>query len=159
MLKKILIVASVVALSACATSSPDVVQYRDTQRMSTVQDATVLSVRPVTVDGSQSGIGAVSGAMVGSVAGGGVGGNWRDRQAGSVVGLIAGALIGNAVERSSTRQDGYEILVQLRNGERRSVIQGRGEETLAAGDAVILTTTAGKTRITRAPVVVAPDRS
>jgi len=159
MLKKILIVASVAVLSACATSSPDVVQYRDTQRMSVVQDATVLSIRPVTVDGSQSGIGAVSGAMVGSVAGGGVGGNWRDRQAGSVVGMIAGALIGNAVERNSTRQDGYEILVQLRNGERRSVIQGRGEDSLAAGDAVILTTTAGKTRITRAPVVVAPDRS
>ncbi len=159
MMKKILIVASILALSACATSSPDVIQYHEAQRMSVVQDATILSVRPVTVDGSQSGLGVVAGGMVGSVAGGGVGGNWRDRQAGSVVGLIAGALIGNAIERNATRQEAYEILVQMRNGERRSVIQARGEEALNPGDAVILVTTGGKTRVSRAPAVVAPAKS
>ncbi|WP_077034591.1 hypothetical protein [Pelomonas sp. KK5] len=159
MFKKLLIVATVAALSACATSNPDVVHYRDTQQMGIVQDATVLSIRPVTVDGSQSGAGVVGGAMIGSVAGGGVGGNWRDRQAGSVVGLIAGALIGNAVERSATRQEAYEIVVQLRNGERRSIIQARGEESFNAGDPVVLTTTAGRTRVSRAPSVVAAPKS
>ncbi len=158
MLKNFLIIASVVALSACATSNPDVIQYRDTQRMAVIQDATILSVRPVTVDGSQSGAGVVAGGLVGSVAGGGVGGNWRDRQAGSVIGMIAGAVIGNAVERSATRQEAYEIVVQLRNGERRSVIQARGEESLAQGDAVILTTSGGRTRVSRAPAVVAPAK-
>jgi outer membrane lipoprotein SlyB len=158
-MKKLLIAATVVILSACATSNPDVVQYRDAQHMSIIQDATILSVRPVTVDGSQSGVGVVAGGMVGSVAGGGVGGNWRDRQAGGVIGMIAGALIGNAIERNATRQEAYEILVQLRNGERRSVIQGRGEESLNPGDAVILTTTGNKTRVSRAPMVVAPAKS
>ena len=159
MMKKLLIVASVAALSACATSSPDVVQYRDTQRMSTVQDATILSVRPVTVDGSQTGAGVVAGGLVGSVAGGGVGGNWRDRQAGSVIGMVAGAVIGNAIERNATRQEAYEILVQLSNGERRSVIQARGEETLNPGDPVVLVTSGGKTRVSRAPAVVPPAKS
>ena len=157
-MKKLMIVAMVAALSACATSSPDVVRYRDTQQMAVIQDATILSVRPVTVDGSQSGAGVVAGGMIGSVAGGGVGGNWRDRQAGSVVGLIAGAVIGNAIERNATRQEAYEILVQLRNGERRSVIQARGEESLNPGDAVILTTAGGRTRVSRAPTVVAPAK-
>eukprot|EP01035_Chromulina_nebulosa_P049564 gene49564-67304_t len=44
-------------LAGCSTTSPDVIQRGDAQRLSQVQDATVLSVRPVTVDGSQSGIG------------------------------------------------------------------------------------------------------
>ena len=36
--------------------------------MSQVLDATVLAVRPVTVDGSQSGLGATAGAVAGGVA-------------------------------------------------------------------------------------------
>ena len=38
----------------------------------------------------------------------------------SVLGALAGAVIGNAIERSSTREDALEITVQLRNGERRA---------------------------------------
>ena len=48
-------------------------------------------------------------------------------------------------------KDAIEVLVQLRNGERRSIVQAKGNETLGAGDAVILVTTGGKTRVTRAP--------
>ena len=61
-MKKILLAIAVASLAACATSNPDVIQRGDAQRMSQVQDATVLSVRPVTVDGNQSGIGATAGA-------------------------------------------------------------------------------------------------
>ena len=56
-------------LSACATRSPDVISRRDAQSLSTVVDATVLSVRNVVVDGSQSGAGAVAGGVVGGIAG------------------------------------------------------------------------------------------
>jgi outer membrane lipoprotein SlyB len=150
--------ASVLALSllgACASSNPDVVRRGDAQRMSTVIDATVLSVRPVTVDGNQSGAGAVTGGVIGAVAGSSVGGR-REGQIVGVLGAVAGAVVGNAIERNATREDAVEILVQLRNGERRSVIQGKGQETFLAGDPVILTTTGGKTRVSRAPVVSQP---
>lgn len=142
-------------LSACQTTSPDVIQRDQAQRMSQVQDATVLSIRPVTVDGSQSGVGAVSGAVVGGVAGSSVGGR-REGQVVGVIAAVAGAVIGNAIERNATKEDAVEILVQLRSGERRAVVQAKGNEILNPGEPVILVTTGGKTRVMRAPAVSAP---
>jgi outer membrane lipoprotein SlyB len=148
-----LAVVSALSLTACATSSPDVVQRGDAQRLSQVQDATVLSTRPVTVDGSQSGIGGAAGGVTGAIAGSSVGGR-REGAVVGVIGAVAGAVIGNAIERSSTREDALEIIVQLRNGERRAIIQAKGNETFNSGDPVVLVTTGGKTRVTRAPAVV-----
>jgi outer membrane lipoprotein SlyB len=150
-MKSLLIaLASAAALAACTTTSPDVIQRGDAQRLSTVVDATVLSVRPVTVDGTQSGVGAAAGSVIGGVAGSSVG-NSRESIVVGVLGAVVGGVIGNAVERSGTREAAYEILVQLKNGERRSVVQAQGDERIAPGDAVILVTTGGKVRVTRAP--------
>lgn len=150
-LKK-LILGSILVLvvSACSTTSPDVVQRGDAQRLATVQDATVLSVRPVTVEGTQSGVGSVAGGLVGGVAGSSVGGR-REGIIVGVLGAVAGAVAGNAIERSATREDAVEILLQMRNGERRAIVQARGNETLVPGDAVVLVMTGGKARVTRAP--------
>jgi outer membrane lipoprotein SlyB len=135
-----------------------VIQRGDAQRLSQVQDATVLSARPVVVDGSQSGIGGVAGGVTGAIAGSSVGGR-REGQVAGVIGAVAGAVIGNAIERSATREEALEIIVQLRNGERRSVIQARGAESFNSGDPVILVTTGGKTRVQRAPAVVPGSNS
>ncbi len=142
--------AIIASLAACSTTSPDVVQRGDAQRMSTVQDGTVLTVRPVTVDGSQSGIGGVTGGVVGAVAGASVGGH-RESVAVGVLGAVAGAVIGNAIERNATREEAIEVLVQLKNGDRRAIVQAKGSEVLNPGDAVIIVTTGNKVRVTRAP--------
>lgn len=139
-------------LVGCATSSPDVISRDDAQRMSTVVDATVLTVRNVTVDGSQSGTGAVAGGVVGAIAGSSVGGR-RESTAVGVLGAVAGAVVGNTIERVSTREDSLEITVQLRNGERRAIVQAKGSESFNPGDAVIIVTTGSKVRVSRAPVV------
>jgi outer membrane lipoprotein SlyB len=139
-------------IAGCSTTSPDVIQRGDAQRMSQVQDATVLSVRPVKVDGSQSGIGGATGAVAGGVAGSTVGGR-REGVVVGVLGAVAGAVVGNAVERAATSEDAVEILLQMKNGERRAIVQAKGSETLQPGDAVILVTTGGKTRVTKAPPV------
>ena len=150
-MKKLLIALSVAAaLAACSTTSPDVIQRGDAQRMSQVQDATVLSVRTVTVEGSQSGGGAAAGGVIGGIAGSSVGG-YRESIVAGVLGAVVGAVAGNAVERMSTREEAVEVLVQLRNGERRAIVQAKAGETLNAGDAVILVTTGGKVRVMRAP--------
>jgi outer membrane lipoprotein SlyB len=151
-------ILAIAALSACSTSSPDVIQRNDAQRMSQVQDATLLSVRAVTVDGSQSGVGAVAGGVVGAVAGSNVGGRTEGQIAGVLVGL-AGAAVGNAIERNVTKEEAVEMLVQLRNGERRAIVQAKGSEVLTPGEAVILVTTGGKTRVMRAPAVSAVNKS
>ena len=152
-MKKILLAIAVASLAACSTTSPDVIQRGDAQRMSQVQDATVLSVRPVVVEGNQSGLGATAGGVVGGVAGSSVGGR-REGIVVGVLGAVAGAVVGNAVERSGTREEAVEILLQLRNGERRAIVQAKGNETFQPGDAVILVTTGSKVRVARAPAGV-----
>lgn len=141
-------------LAACTTTSPDVVRREDANRMSTVTDAVVLSVRPVTVEGQQSGVGGAAGGVVGAVAGSSMGSGRRDSTVGSVLGAVAGAVVGNAIERAATKEEAVEVMVQLRNGERRAIVQAKGTEELRAGDPVIIVTTGGKVRVTRAPAVV-----
>jgi outer membrane lipoprotein SlyB len=144
--------ALALSLAACATSSPDMVSRHETQRLSTVVDATVLTTRPVTVDGTQSGLGGVVGGVAGGVAGSSVGGS-REAVVVGVLGAVIGGVIGNAVERTATREEAVEILVQLKNGDRRSIVQARAAESFAPGDPVILVTTGGRVRVTRAPVI------
>lgn len=145
------------ALAGCATSSPDVIQRSEAQRLSQVQDATVLSVRPVRVDGSQSGAGGVTGGVIGGLAGSSHS-SGREQVALGVIGAVAGAVAGNTIERLSTRESAVEILVQLRNGERRAIVQAEGREELVPGDAVLLVSSGGKTRVMRAPPVTAVPR-
>ena len=143
--------ALVMALAACSTSSPDVIQRGDAQRMSQVQDGVLLSIRSVTVDGSQSGVGAAVGGVTGAVAGASRGAGGAESQ---VIGLlvgVAGAVAGNTIERLSTRENANELLIQLKGGERRAIVQAKGSETLVPGDAVIIVTTGGKVRVVKAP--------
>ncbi|MDZ7938986.1 MAG: hypothetical protein U5M53_12185 [Rhodoferax sp.] len=151
LLKWVTPLALVATLAACASSSPDVIQRGDTQRMAQVQDGVVLSVRNVVVDGSQSGIGAGVGGVVGAIGGYAGSGVPREAQVLGVLAGVAGAAAGNAIERFSTKEDAVEVLVQLKNGDRRAIVQAKGGEVLAAGDAVILVTTGGKVRVTKAP--------
>ena len=155
-MKRFLIAASsglmLAVLAACSTTSPDVVKPGDAQRLSQVEDAVVLNVRPVVVEGSQSGAGAATGAVIGGVGGASVGGS-REQVIVGVVGAVVGGVVGNAVERFGTREDANEILLQMSNGQRRSIIQAKGNEKFFPGDAVLLVTTGGKVRVMRAPRV------
>ena len=137
-------------LGACATSSPDVVRRGDAQRQSVVYDAVLLSIRNVRIDGSQSGAGAVTGAVVGGIAGSTVG-KGRGSDVAAVLGAIAGAAVGNTVERTNTGEEGEELLLQFSNGERRTIVQGKGQDQLRAGDAVIVIQTGNTFRVVRAP--------
>jgi outer membrane lipoprotein SlyB len=154
-MRSIALASLVLALAACSTTSPDVIKRGDAQRLSTVQDAVVLNVRPVTVEGSQSGIGGTAGAVAGGVAGSSVGGR-REAVVVGVLGAVAGAVVGNAVERASTQEKALEILVQMRNGERRAIVQAQGSENFAPGDQVILVSTGSTTRVARSQSVAPP---
>ncbi len=137
-------------LGACATSSPDVVRRDEAQRQSVVYDAVLLSIRDVKVDGSQSGVGGVAGAVAGGVAASTVG-KGRGSDVAAVLGAIAGAAVGNAIERSSTTEEAEELLLQFSNGERRTIVQGKGQDQLRPGDAVIVIQTGSRFRVVRAP--------
>ncbi len=146
-----LAMAAIATLTACANSSPDMIRRSDVQTMSSIQDGVVLSVRTVTVDGSQSGVGGVVGGVVGAIAGSAGSSVQREQNVLGVLGAVAGAAAGNAIERFSTKEDAVEVIVQLKNGDRRSIVQAVGSEKLAPGDSVILVITGGKVRVSRAP--------
>lgn len=143
--------AVVAVLGGCASSSPDVISRGEAQRMAQVEDAVVLSVRTVTVDGSQSGIGAAVGGVTGAIGGFSGSGVQREAQVLGVLVGVAGAAAGNAIERMATREEAYEVLVQLKGGERRAIVQAKGSEKLEPGDAVLIITSGGKIRIAKAP--------
>lgn len=145
------IVIFVAALCACATSSPDVISRKDAQVASQVQDGVVISIRPVTVDGSQTGMGAAAGGVVGAMVGSGGSSIQREQVSLGILAGVAAAVAGNAIERMATREEAFEIIVQLPNGERRAIVQAKGNETLLAGDPVIIVTSGNKIRVTRAP--------
>lgn len=150
-MKKLWMLGLVAVLAGCASSSPDVIQRGDAQRLSTVVDAVVLNVRSVIVEGSQSGTGAAAGGVVGGLAGYGAGRNQTEGQIAGILGAAAGAVAGNVIERAGTREEAYEILVQLKNGERRAIVQAKGQEVFQPGDAVLLITSSGKVRVAKAP--------
>jgi outer membrane lipoprotein SlyB len=153
-MKNMLAALAVAALAACSTTSPTSSEACAAPVASAGRHR---AVRPVVV-GSQSGIGAATGGVVGGVAGSTVGGHNEQIVVG-VLGAVAGAVIANAVERMGTREEAVEIMVQLRNGERRSIVQAKGNEALQPGEAVILVSTNGKTRVSRAPAVVPGPKS
>ena len=138
-------------LGACSTSSPDVISRHDAQVAAQVQDGVVVSLRAVTVDGSQSGLGGAAGGVVGAIAGSSGSSIQREQTGLGVLGALAGAIAGNAIERMATKEEAVEIIVQLRSGERRAIVQAKGNETLFAGDPVIIVTSSGKVRVSRAP--------
>lgn len=150
-IRMVLVVSMAAVLGACASSSPDVIQRGDAQRMAKIEDGVVLSVRTVTVDGSQSGVGATVGGVVGAIGGYSGSGVQREAQVLGVLAGVAGAAAGNAIERFSTREEAVEILVQLKGGERRAIVQAKAAEKLQAGDPVIIVTTGSKVRVTKAP--------
>lgn len=148
MLKTLAVLGIAATLAACSTTSPDVVARSGAGRLSTVLAGTVESVRPVTVEGNQSGIGAAAGAVVGGTAGGSVGGR-REQLAVGTLAAVLGGVIGNAIERSVTREQAQEIVVRLPTGERVAIVQATGSEALGPGDAVTIVQSAGRSRVTR----------
>lgn len=138
--------AATALLAGCATSkSGDVYSRDEALREQSVRLATVESVRPVTIQGTRSGIGAAAGGIAGGVAGSGVGHGKGSTIAG-VLGAVGGGIAGQAIEEGTTRKNGVEITVRLQNGELRAIVQ---EETdkFVAGQKVRLLTSGGVTRV------------
>jgi outer membrane lipoprotein SlyB len=113
-----------------------------------VNFGTIVGTRPVTVAGSNSGIGAVSGAVAGGVAGSFIGGDWRSNALAGVGGAIIGGLAGSAVERGVTQGSAIEFIVRMDRGGDIAVVQ-TNEDGLQAGDRVVVTS-GDRVRLSRA---------
>jgi outer membrane lipoprotein SlyB len=114
-----------------------------------VKYGVIEAIRPVRIEGTQSGAGAVTGAILGGLAGSTLGGG-RGRVATTTIGAVAGAVAGQAVEGAVTGKPGIEITVRLDNGQVLAVTQEDEGEGFRVGERVrLLSDRYGNARVAR----------
>ncbi len=147
--RPILALLCAATLTGCASVDPDTRPRHEAMQMAQVRDGTVVAVRKVKLDGSQTGLGATVGSVAGGVAGGSVGGR-RDSVVFATLGAVLGGVLGHAIERGAGQEEALELIIQLRNGERVAIVQRQGDEKFRLGDPVMIITSGRSARVTRA---------
>lgn len=142
----LLVALSILTLAACAGSQSGSSYSRSqTRGEQTVRLGVVESVRTVTIEGTQSGVGTAAGAVVGGVAGSNVG-RGKGSTVGAVLGAVAGGLAGQAIEEHTTKKAGLEITVKLDGGHLIAVTQ-EADEQFHPGERVRVLSGGGATRV------------
>jgi outer membrane lipoprotein SlyB len=136
-----------VAVAGCAPSLSGGAYSRDQVRQEqTVRLGVVESVRPVTIEGTKTPIGAAAGAAAGGIAGSEIG-HGKGAAIGAIGGAVLGGLAGAAAEEALTRRPGLEITVKLDSGGLIAVTQ-EADESFKPGDRVRVVSGGGATRVT-----------
>jgi outer membrane lipoprotein SlyB len=125
-----------------------VYSHGQAQREQVVRMATVETVREVTLDGGQSGVGVLAGGALGGIAAGRNIGSGTGSLVAGIIGAVAGGLAGQAVEGQVSKKRALEITVRLDNGELRAITQ-EADELFRPGERVRLLSSGGVTRVTR----------
>ena len=140
--------ALIAAAAGCATPSNSGAVYNasQAQREQIVRFGTMESVRQVTIQRPENGVGSLAGAGVGGVAGSAIGGG-RGNIIGAIVGAVAGGVAGNAIENSANHRPGYELTVRLDDGQMRAIVQ-EADEPFQPGERVRILSRGGISRVT-----------
>lgn len=140
------------ALTGCASAdfgSPNTYQRYDVQRLGQMEQATILRVRQITIEGNtdSSGITTLVSSVAGAFLGSQVIGNGRGR-------YISGALTGSAtgviaqrVNSAMSHHSGVEVFLRRANGQTVVVTQV-DDQTFAPGERVYLVNSGSGYRIT-----------
>ena len=97
----------------------------------------VISERNVTIKGTESGVGAVSGAVMGGLGGSTVSDDGAISAIGAIGGAIVGGMVGAKAEELIMRDNASEFVIQPDVGEPFTLIQVN-DEKLKAGDRVLI---------------------
>ncbi|MGY0218858.1 hypothetical protein ACWJJH_15940 [Endozoicomonadaceae bacterium StTr2] len=118
-----LIAVMVMLLAGCMADLTGTAYSRgEARQVQTVRYGVVKELELVKIEGTQSGIGAATGAAVGGIAASDLGGG-KGSTIYSIAGAIGAGLLGNWAEERLTRKQGVNITVQLDNGGYLSVVQ------------------------------------
>jgi len=142
----LIVVALMTAGCATGLGSGDY-ERAEARRAYEVKMATVVGIRNVKLEGSQSGVGTAAGAVVGGVAGSTIG-EGKGSVIGAVLGAVAGGVAGSAIEQGTTKKPGLELTVRLDSGRTIAVVQEDTGESFRIGDRVRVLESGGETRIT-----------
>jgi outer membrane lipoprotein SlyB len=148
-----LISATLVPTGCTRSLAGDSYSREEAQRPISFREGTILEVRKVRLQGTDSKIGLASGAVIGGVAGSGVG-QGRGAIVAGVVGAVIGGIAGAAAEEGFTREDAWELTLRMNGGETMIVVQEIGKtDKFAIGDRVRVLQSNGKTRVSPATPV------
>ena len=107
----------------------------------------IISERNVTVKGTESGVGAVSGAVMGGLGGSQVSENDAVSAIGAIGGAIVGGIVGAKAEELIMKDNASEFIIQPDVGDPFTLIQ-INDEKLKTGDRVLIINS-DKIRVTK----------
>jgi outer membrane lipoprotein SlyB len=146
-MKSVAALTAALLVAGCAPPYAGGPYYRGpAQRAQWVEPGIVESVRPVGLQGPDSGVGTLGGAALGGWAGSGIGSGGGNAAA-IVGGVILGSLLGNAIERDASRRPGVEITVRLDAGRMIAVVQDAAGEPFRPGDRIRVVSDGPYTRV------------
>lgn len=138
--------ATFLALAGCAGSQSGSAYSRSqTRGEMLVRTGIVESVRTVTIEGTQSGVGVVAGGALGGIAGSNVG-HGKGSTAGAIIGAVVGGVAGQAIEEKTSKKDGLEITIKLDSGQIIAVTQ-EADDQFHVGEKVRVLSGSGVTRV------------
>jgi len=150
-LKKIgiasLIVGSLI-IGGCVTDLDENTYSReDVYGVQDVYYGTIVSLRPVNIEGTKTPIGALAGGAIGGLAGSTIGGG-KGSYVTAIIGAVGGGLLGAKGEEWYTRSNGIEVTVKADDGRTRGFVQQVSEnERFQVGDRVAIKGSMGKYRV------------
>ena len=145
--KFILLMNLLVNISGCSLHSESSYNRNEMNSPAYFTKGVIISVRDVEIKGTESGVGAVTGASVGGLAGSTLGENTATRALGALGGAVIGGIVGHATENVITSDKASEFIIQPDKGEPYSIVQVNDED-LKEGERVLIIDS-GKVRIVR----------
>ena len=143
MISRVLVVSLVaLTLAGCVnnrTLSGDVVSASQAQQVQNVTYGTILSVRPVQIQGGndENIVGAIGGAVLGGFLGNTVGGG-TGRSLATAAGAIAGGLAGQEAQGALNRSNGVQMEIREDSGRTIVVTQVQDATRFSVGQRVAL---------------------
>lgn len=148
-LTNVLIFSSVVLLSSCAqdTLTGDVVSRSEAGQAQNVQRGRITSIRPIKIEGGNTG-GTVVGGLAGGLLGSSIGSGRASNTAGALGGALLGSAAGSRAQQAVASRNGVEIVVRLDQGGSVAVVQEVSpRESFSQGDRVKVLSGGGRTRV------------
>jgi len=140
---------AMLVLCGCQSNLGSNTYSRDqARRVQNVQMGTIVSLRPVQIEGTKTPIGAGAGAVIGGIGGSKLGGG-RGSMVMAVIGAVAGGVLGAAAEEGLTRVHGVEITIREDDGKTRAYVQQvEKDQIFRVGDRVRIMSGSGGSRVT-----------
>lgn len=147
-MKKFLLLPVLLALTACATPSQNVYDFREAGQSTIVEFGTVLKVRDIEIKGENTGVGALAGGIAGAGAGSAVG-NGDGQAIAMVGGALVGAVAGGLAEQAIQDQRGLEYTIITENKKVLTIPQyiKKDEPVFPKGSRVMIQTSGSYQRV------------